>query len=398
MRLIDVNDLDSNSALTADICIVGAGAAGITVASELDGSSQAVCLIESGGYGPDERTQSLYDIEVAGYPVRENFMSRARYFGGSCNLWAGRSMRHTELDINPRPWIPHSGWPIAYAELQSYYRKAEKILRLPAFGRVEKVTLGRHMNLQERSLLDNDDLRPCISMWAKKALRFGAAYRSRLKRSRNISVYLHANTTEILVNPKGTAAEALRIATLNGKRFSIKARRFVLACGGMENARLLLVSRRVQNCGIGNQHDVVGRYFMDHPRAVFGKVKLSEHHRLPLLLGIPLAEGMMQVGIQFSEHVQRREGLLNHYLTFERQWSEQTARAYQSFVHTMKILLRKGTQRADSADRGQGWPKFLAHLPFGPSRADATFPVQDGEGDEEQDQRRGDGTDRGELL
>ena len=54
------------------------------------------------------------------------FLSRARYFGGSCNLWAGRSMKLTELDVTPREWIPQSGWPIAYAELEHYYGLAEK--------------------------------------------------------------------------------------------------------------------------------------------------------------------------------------------------------------------------------------------------------------------------------
>ena len=83
MSLIDINNLESNSLITADICIVGAGAAGITLATALDGLCHTVCLIESGSYGPDEATQSLYDLEIAGYPVRENFMSRARYFGGS---------------------------------------------------------------------------------------------------------------------------------------------------------------------------------------------------------------------------------------------------------------------------------------------------------------------------
>ena len=342
MSLIDANELASNSQMTFDICIVGSGAAGITIASELNGSSQMVCLIESGSYGPDEETQSLYDIEVVGYPVRENFMSRARYFGGTCNLWAGRSMRLTELDINPREWLPYSGWPITYAELNRYYGKAEKILRLPSFERFEQVMLNRHMSSQERSFFDNDDLKPNISVWAKKPLRFGATYKSRLKRSRNISVYLNANVTEILLNPAGTSVDEFSVATLGGKRLRIKAKLFVLACGGMENARLLLVSRGIQSHGIGNQFDVVGRYFMDHPRTVFGKVKLFGQPRLPLLLGIPLREGMAQVGIQFSERVQQREQLLNHYLTVERRWSEQTAKAYQSFVHTMKILFRKG--------------------------------------------------------
>jgi choline dehydrogenase-like flavoprotein len=113
MLAIDVNELELTSVITADICIVGSGAAGITPATELDGGSQSFCLVESASYGPDEATQSLYDLEVSGYPVRENFMSRARYFGGRCNLWAGRSMKLTELDVMPREWIPRSGWPIS---------------------------------------------------------------------------------------------------------------------------------------------------------------------------------------------------------------------------------------------------------------------------------------------
>jgi choline dehydrogenase-like flavoprotein len=342
MKIIDGHDLQPEATVTADICIVGAGAAGITVASELDGSPHSVCLIESGGYGPDEATQSLYDLESIGYPVREHFMSRARYFGGTCNLWAGRSMRLTKLDLERRDWVPDSGWPIAYDELRRYYVKAERILRLPSFERFERETLPRRMSLTEGVIFANDDLQPNVSMWAKKPLRFGAVYGSRLRRSKNIAVYLNLSVTDVGLNRAGTAVEELSACTLSGKQVKIKAKRFVLACGGMENARLLLASRGVQRHGIGNQFDLVGRYFMDHPRVVFGKVKLHVPHKLPLLLGIPLAEGMAQVGIQFSEQMQRREHLLDHYLTLERHWSPQTAKAYQSFIHTMKIVLRRG--------------------------------------------------------
>lgn len=342
MSIIDANRLQPNSILNADICVVGAGAAGITLSSELNGSSQSVCLVESGNHDPDEETQSLYDLDIAGYPVRENFMSRARYFGGTCNLWAGRSMKLTELDLTKREWVPNSGWPITYSELQRYYDKAERMLKIPSFDTFENSTLKRSMSPSERTLFNNDDLEPNISLWAKKPLRFGAAYKSSLKRSRNVTVYLNANVTEVTMNPAGNSVDELQLATLSGNRASIRAKRFVLACGGLENARLLLVSRSVQPNGIGNQFDLVGRFFMDHPRSVNGKIRLSGKQRLPLLLGIPLRDGIGQVGIQLSENVQRKERLLNNYLSLERYWSPQTAKAYSSFIYSMKILLRKG--------------------------------------------------------
>ena len=340
--IIDANRLQPNSILNTDICVVGTGAAGITLSSELNGSSQSVCLVESGSYDPDESTQSLYNLDLAGYPVRENFMSRARYFGGTCNLWAGRSMKLTELDLLKRDWVPNSGWPITYSELQHYYGKAERILKLPSFDALENTTLQRRMSPSERALFNNDDLKPNISLWAKKPLRFGAAYKSRLKRSRNVTVYLNANVTEITMNPEGNSVAEFQWTTLGGNRARVRAKRFVIACGGLENARLLLVSRTVHPNGVGNQFDLVGRFFMDHPRAVHGKIRLCGKQRLPLLLGIPVRDGIGQIGVQLSENMQRKERLLNNYLSLERHWSPRTAKAYSSFIYSMKILLRKG--------------------------------------------------------
>src|SRR5262249_38270973 len=153
-------------------------------------------------------------------------------------------------------------------------------------------------NQTETALFDNSDLKPNIALWGKKPLRFGATYKTSLARSQNVKVYLNANVTEIILNPEGSSVNEVRIMTLNGNKIILKANVFVLACGGMENARLLLVSRRVQDHGIGNHFDIVGRFFMDHPRVVFGKIQLFRGQRLPLLLAVPLHDGMGQIGIQ----------------------------------------------------------------------------------------------------
>jgi choline dehydrogenase-like flavoprotein len=341
LRIVDINELEAGSALEADVGIVGAGAAGITLAFELDGAPLTVCLIESGSYGPDEETQALYELTIAGHPVRQNFMSRARYFGGTCNIWAGRSMRLTPLDVAPREWIPNSGWPIPYEELARYYPRASAVLKLPSFDAFERLA-ARRMSRFERQLFATADLQTNASVWAKKPLRFAQSYRRQLQRSRNVRVCLNANVTEIHLNGAGTRVDACTAYSLGGKELRLKAKWFVLACGGLETARLLLASQSVQANGIGNEFDVVGRYYMDHPRGVFGNVRLSRPQRLPWLLGMPVSAGMGQVGIQLSADIQRREGLLNNYLTLERHWSERAAQAYQSFVHSMKILLRKG--------------------------------------------------------
>jgi choline dehydrogenase-like flavoprotein len=342
MQIVNANEAGDGRTIETDICIVGSGPAGMTLAAELDGTPLRVALVESGDFGPDEETQALYDLSVVGHPVRENFMSRARYFGGTSNLWAGRSMWLTRMDVCVREWIPHSGWPISFDELERYYARAATVLKLPSKRELDGVRASSRRHSVERVLAENADLEANVSAWSRQPLRFGHAYRQQLEASTNIATFVNANVTGIELNAAGDRVEACTAATLGGLALRFKARRFVLACGGLETARLLLASRSVHANGIGNDHDVVGRYYMDHPRAVYGRVKFSAPQKLPGLLGIPLAHGMAQVGIQLKEDVQRRERLLNSYATVERYWSDQAAQAYQSFVHSAKIVLRKG--------------------------------------------------------
>jgi choline dehydrogenase-like flavoprotein len=341
LSIADARTLE-DAGLQTDVCIVGAGAAGITLAIELARAGREVCLLESGDFAPDHDTQALHDLESVGYPPRANYMSRARYFGGSCNLWAGRSMLLSEFDLSPRPWVPHSGWPIGHAEVARHYPRAAALLRLP--GR-QQFAIGAHqagMSDDERRLLDDARLTPTVSLWAPAPMRFGATYRRALEKSPRARVVINANLTRIHLNEGGDRVEALSVATLAGQRFKVRARTVVLACGGLENARLLLASCDRQSHGIGNRFDQVGRYFMDHPRAVFGKVRLRPGCRLPALRGFPLPDGKVQVGLGLSEQMQRRERLLNHYLTVEAEVSGYARQSYQSSVEIMKILLRRG--------------------------------------------------------
>jgi choline dehydrogenase-like flavoprotein len=335
---------------------VGAGAAGITLAAELASSTFDVCLVESGGYGPDVETQSLYDVESVGYPLRENFMSRARYYGGSCNLWAGRSMRLEERDFERRDWVPDSGWPISYRDLAAHYPRATRILRLPSLEKFDRSAYDRDLSDCERQLFSAGAVVPTVSLWSKRPLRFGASYRAALQRSSRVRLVLHANVTRINLDPSGAAVESFEARTLDGRRLTIRAGAYVLACGGLENARLLLLGSDRHPAGIGNQYDSVGRYFMDHPRAVFGRVRLRRGCSLPLLRGRPIRDGKVQLGMGAAPEVQSRQGLLNHYATLESEVSGYAAGSYQSAVRTMKVLLRKGYA-------GSRWNVGRADLP-----------------------------------
>ena len=189
-------------------------------------------------------------------------MSRARYYGGSCNLWAGRSMWLSPEDLAPENDPENEGWPLSHAELGEWYPDAARVLRLPDIGGYEEAVRLGGLSRGERALFDSGFVTPAISLWARSPMRFGSAYRAELRRSERVRVLLNGNALRLRSEPNGRTVAAIEAAVLHGPAFEIRARCFVVACGGVENARLLLLSQ------LGNDHDLVGRYFMGVPEAV----------------------------------------------------------------------------------------------------------------------------------
>jgi choline dehydrogenase-like flavoprotein len=269
-------------------------------------------------------------------------MSRARYFGGSCNLWAGRCMSLQEIDLAGRAWVPNSAWPIPAAEIRRYYPKAAAILGLPNVANFDLPTHAGRLTEDERTLAQSPDFVPTISLWAPKPKRFGKSERRRIARASGVQLLLQASVTGIDLDDDGAKVRSLTAKTLTGRVLRLEARTFVLAAGGLETPRLLLAAHDRQSRGIGNEFDLVGRYFMEHPRAVFGAVRMAPGRLLSLMRGWPLKDGKVQLGIGLSPEAQARERLLNHYLTFEEAFSGYAEQHYQAAIEVGKVLLRRG--------------------------------------------------------
>jgi choline dehydrogenase-like flavoprotein len=259
--MIDARRVARNSVVQADICVIGAGAAGITLARELAGQSMRVCLLESGGLEPDQETQSLAVGENVGLPYYPLEAIRPRYFGGATNLWQGMCRPLDDADFDARPWVANSGWPFKRSELEPYYTRAQKICQLGPFRYEEADWAG-----SRRPVLDvrGTNLRHAIFQFGPPT-RFGQVYRQEVLDAANVHTYLHANVAKLETTRTGEAVRAARIACVDGNQFSLTAKQFVLATGGIENARLLLLSNDVHTTGLGNQHDLVGRFFAEHP-------------------------------------------------------------------------------------------------------------------------------------
>jgi len=273
---IDARKLPGGSVLDAEICIIGGGVAGITLALEFGRRGIETCVLEGGGLKFNSASQSLYRSENVGLAY-DLHASRTRQLGGSSNCWGGWIRPFIDIDFEQRDWVPNSGWPFDLTEVEPFYHRANDLVKVndhsfePQFWR-------EHLSVKQVQLLELNDgsLETIVSKFSPPT-RFGRDYHASLEAARTTKVLLNANVTEIVTNDEATTVTGVHVATSTQKTFFVRAKRTILAAGGIENARLMLLSNKVAERGLGNRYDVVGRYFMEHPRIRQGQMVPSSN-------------------------------------------------------------------------------------------------------------------------
>jgi choline dehydrogenase-like flavoprotein len=311
--LVDARTVPDGARIECDIAIVGAGAAGLTIARQFIGSGRNVCLVESGGFELDQDTQALYDGDNVGLPYFPLDSCRLRYFGGTTNHWSGHCVPYKEPDFEEQSWVPGTPWPIKLADVAPYYERASALLGFPELG----WDVAAWEQELDASRLSFDPDRLSTTMTLINPVRFGQVYRQEFAEADNLRVCLNANVVEVQSNEAATIATGVRVRTLAGNGFTVAARFIVLAAGGIANPRLLLLSDRVQRDGLGNQNDLVGRFFLENPLLAAGTIQ-------PANPGIPiwfyrrhhLAWGDVLPFIMLANEVQQREQLVPVALVF----------------------------------------------------------------------------------
>lgn len=319
---IDARTVPSGTVVPADLAIIGGGPAGIAMAMALAATSLKVVLIESGGMTFDAKTQALYEGAKVGAPYLTLEASRLRYLGGSSNHWGGWCRPMDAIDFEERTWMPYSGWPIAKADIDRYFVKAHSLCEAGAlyYDGARRLTgeLGEPLRLGTGGI---------TTRWFQFSrmrgsvlpTHFGERYAGDLKKISKLAVYLQANVTRLGLNRAGTAITELDVATLNGKKFTVKPRACMLATGAIEAARLMLVSNDVNTSGVGNSHDLVGRFFADHPTPRDNAtLVLFDGTIAPYYLGNQISHGaILRGGLFPSEDFRRSHAVMASSITVE---------------------------------------------------------------------------------
>jgi choline dehydrogenase-like flavoprotein len=255
----DSREIADGQEIDCDVCIIGSGAAGITIAREIANQDLKVVILESGGLDYDDATQNFAKVIVTGHRYWET-ASRLRLFGGTTNHWGGQCVPLRSYIFDKRDWVPDGEWPFGLAELKPYYARAHKVLEIGPYN-YDPLPVAKKLDLPLLPF-DPAGVETVLSRYHRQL--FGYRYRDEIDRAANIHVFLFATASSLSVSDDARRVTHATVKTLAGNSFSVRPKIAVLAAGGIENARLLLISNHEIPTGIGNQHDLVGRYFSDH--------------------------------------------------------------------------------------------------------------------------------------
>lgn len=271
---IDATELPKRATLTAEVAVVGTGPAGITLALELADAGHQVLLIESGGKSYCTKIQRLADT-VGDDPAHAPMsLATRRQVGGTSNLWSGRCVPFDPIDFEPREMVGPARWPVSYSELESYFGRACEWFKCgqPTFDVRQVAGLERKWIIP--GWPGGDIGETALERWSLPT-NFGRLYGSRLDRSRLLTLATKLTCTEIVCRPDGHSVDHLAARTLEGNEVQIRAKRYVIAAGGLGSTRLLFASNRHHPGGIGNHSGHLGRWYMGHLAAIISRAHFT---------------------------------------------------------------------------------------------------------------------------
>ena len=345
--ILDASEIPARQTIATTVCIVGGGPAGITIARELGAAGINTVVLEGGGLEPEERSQALYQGRVVDDRYTDLDVTRLRYLGGSTNHWAGFCRPLDPIDFE-RGW-PDAGatWPIALADLDPFYRRAHALCQLGPFNYDPQ--FWRHTLASEGDHFDRAPFEPVVHQYSPPT-RFGEVYRGELDRLASIKGVINANFHAFEFAPEANAATHVAARRYDGVPFRVQAKHFLLATGGIENARILLNERdRLLTHGLARASaELIGRHFNDHLVIGAGVLLVSRPGDFPALFLSPQSElpregppttgpFINNGGVRLRHDILRAHGLVNVWARFLPIHSEAVASAR---------ALRRGGDRA----------------------------------------------------
>jgi choline dehydrogenase-like flavoprotein len=294
--------------LQTDVCVVGCGPAGITVAHELVQSGNRVAIVESGRMTPDPFAQAQLKGTAVGPVIKgfRHYLSTSRVAGvfGSASRWGGYCTPLTPIDFESRDWVPQTGWPITAATLKPFEDRAANALGISAFESA----------VQPLPESCDDSIGRLVSHAYHYPPNLYALRDRLLALVDHPAFRLKLGLTAMDFAASSGQVQWMRALGVDGEELYVEAEVFILAAGGIENAHILLLNSGERKANLANNRSVIGQYFQEHFHVLAGRVRIPNARAWADYIRIapnPSAGHMTLRTVVINDEVQRKEQLLN---------------------------------------------------------------------------------------
>lgn len=325
------------SSRTFDVCVIGSGALGIAFGMEMAKAGKEVLMLEAGRDDISDESQDFYRYSNGERPHGDQGGTRYRVYGGSTERWGGQAMYFEKADFTPRHWMGSPGWPVDYEELAPYYQRAEKVMGLerPPYDELEEpfYRTARRLGMDPAAL--REGLAPFKLHYSafSKTPRLREHHRAFLEQAPRLHIVKNSAAVRLETDGQGEG-RGLHLRT-GDREHRIAARLYILATGGIENARFLLLQRDYFHLPELQPHRMIGRCFQDHPGA-----HVAEVHG-PIAA---LAQNVFR--LQRTDAVDLKARL---------SWSEETRMEQQRMAVSGTFLMDRHPSPYDTAPTGMDW-------------------------------------------
>ena len=318
---------DGLDPLGYDIVICGGGIAGITFALSVAKSHKKILIIESGGIDKKNRRDVKYLFQNTGRQYENIDRQIRKTFGGSSHLWGGNCIDFQEADFTNLPHREDFVWPFDYKEYCKFSNKARNLLNLCA---KESLALPEYLKTVDAN----------VDYWqyCEYPFHFDKQLLHLLQKFTNIELLLDHEIIDFLIEGN-TSASQVTIRQPGKNEFShIMAGKTILAMGTLEITRFLL---KVKKSGIIpnlDPHDVIGRYFTEHPNLTIGEFKCSDREKLLPFLDDNESEAHVKLGIIPNLRFLQSEKSLNFIISY---WPKLKSRSLINNLKDYFLFKRK---------------------------------------------------------
>lgn len=287
----------------ADVCVVGAGIAGITIAARLRNRGLRVVILESGGRDHDEPAQALNEVEITGHPYKGASQGRTRGLGGNSTIWGGALLPFTPTDFMSDEKDQSATWPINFADLEPYIDDVEKMFGLPS-GPYEA------SNELNTTFLRRE------AKWPSFANRnLALVHKEKLRDDPGLVTWLNATVTNLVLSNERDKIVAVKAKALNGTSLHVSAKHTIIAAGAIESTRLLLLFDKANDNRLDHLSATLGRYFHDHLSLPLGRIETDRPSALNHFAGFRFEKGSMRsLRFEFNNRKQRHHSLRSGFV------------------------------------------------------------------------------------